>query len=300
MQLPDNWVFFKSAVLSKVQVYCDTGIWPFKYERFTAWLSNFDTSEDEYVALHLIDSLIVKSHDMAKSGYARLIHGELRQHLIAEKKINPISIPVWKEKLKSGGFNSILRFSAVRTHLDEGESGSLIFRLLSDEIDTNRYSLAKCTKNPKIIVLVDDFLGSGRQFIDEFSPSFQLKEKMNTSSIIYCPLIAFSKGIDALKKSLPGLTVIPSETLDESDGIFSGGFDSKFRNDQVNTVGEVQDHFLSMKIKYGANMPYWLGHEDVNLPLAFEWGCPNQTPSILWMRHSKKRDDWTSLFSRRA
>lgn len=300
MELPDNWFLFKEIVIDKIRTYCRANIWPFQFEDFAAWLHNFDDEKEEYFALQLLDSLIVRSNDMAKVTYARLLHSDVRQYLIGESIISNISIPKWKQNLKQGGLSSVLRFAPVRTLTDEGESGSVIFRLLSSEVETNRYSYAKATVNPKVLILIDDFVGSGLQFADDFAPEFNLIEKLKDTLILYCPLIAFQDGIDFISQKFPKLKILPGEAIDRNESFFYGDESLPFKNDQINSIGEVKSFYAEMQKKYAPKMESWFGYELACLPLVFEWGCPNQTPSILWMNHSKYNKNWHKLFSRRA
>ena len=61
MKLPVNSENFKEIVLEKIRTYCDTNIWPFEYDYFAAWLNNFDCPIEEYLALQMLDNLIVLS-----------------------------------------------------------------------------------------------------------------------------------------------------------------------------------------------------------------------------------------------
>ena len=300
MELPENWPSFKRIVIEKLKTYCDTKLWPFPYEELASWLSNFDDEKDEYIALQLLDSLIVRSNDMAKSCYARLLHSSLRQLLLEKELIPSLSIPQWKVKLKNGELKDQIRFASVRTARDDGESGSVIYRLLSSEVETNLYSLTRTTSIPPVIILIDDFIGSGKQFIDDFAPEFDLNNKLKESTVIYCPLIAYEDGIENLQKRFPSLHLLPGEILKKSASLFSEDSSKQFKNDQINTVEDIKSHFEKMKRKFAPKMDMWFGFESACLPLAFEWGCPNQTPSILWMSYSSERENWKKLFSRRA
>jgi hypothetical protein len=300
MILPDNWILFKKIVLEKLKLYCDSRIWPFQFDALAAWLGNFDDEIEEYLALQLLDSLIVRSNEMAKASYARLMHSDLRSYLIDNQITNRTTITNWKNQLKNGGLNSIVRFSPVRTSIDEGESGSLVYRLLSSEIDTNRYSLAKIKSQPSTIVLIDDFIGSGNQFINEFAPEFLLNEKLDNGKVVYCPLLAYEEGISEIKNIFPKLDVIPAEVICKESSLFYGDDNSFFKNDQVNTIGDVKLLFSKMKNKYAPKNSNWFGYNDACLPIVFEWGCPNQTPAIYWMNQSKYKKDWKKLFGRRA
>ena len=301
MQLPPNWLVFKRIVLSNVKLYCATNIWPFKYETFTAWLNNFDNELDEYLALQLIDSLIVRSNQMVKVGFARLLHSQIRQTLIERQVVDEsIDLVQWKRLMRVGGLQKKIQFSPIYTNDQAGESGNSIYRLISSELATGRYLLNESKSKSEAIVLIDDFVGSGKQFL-EFSEEFELEERLKTQVIIYCPLVAYKIGVDEIKTKFPQLILLPVETIYEESSIFSGSKDEFFKNDTINTIESVKNHLISMQSKYAAkNMPSWLGFDNASLPLSFEWGCPNQTPSILWMHETPKVKGWNKLFSRRC
>jgi len=299
MQLPNNSEAFKSIVVGKIRTYCDANIWPFEYERFTSWLANFDCKIEEYVVLQILDSLIVRSNDMAKTSYSRLLSCDVRQHLISHAFIKSLSIEKWKRHLLNGSLNNVMRFSPVRQKSDEGESGSVIYRLMSEELDTNKYSYAAAAKPIKVVILVDDFVGSGDQFKD-FANEFELEEKLKNTHVIYCPLIGFECGISEIKESFPKLHILPGEIVRKDNSIFYGEDNALFKNDQKNTVKDIKLFWENMKIKYAPNMPNWFGYKEAALPIAFQWGCPNQTPALLYLNHSIAVNNWKRLFSRRS
>ena len=301
MKLPNNWTLFKSMVLEKIRTYCKLGVWPYDYDKFTSWLSNFNTHEDEYVALHLLDSLIIRSNEMAVSGYSRLLHGDLREYLIKKELIDSKSINEWMMSLKSTSLKNKITFLPVRLKRDYGESGSTLFRLLSRHLRTEALSSSIQNGSANVIILVDDFLGGGTQF-EDFASEIDLPSLLSSSSVIYCPLIALNTGITYLDRLYPTLKVMPVEILtNECNFFYSGDIGNKFRNDCDNTVDDVKNHYLDMKKRYAVDsMRFWLGKDDAGLTLAFEWGCPNQSLSILWMEYSAKVTDWRQLFGRRS
>ncbi|CAI4152343.1 conserved hypothetical protein [Alteromonas macleodii] len=299
MKLPVNSENFKEIVLEKIRTYCDTNIWPFEYDYFAAWLNNFDCPIEEYLALQMLDNLIVRSNEMARSSYSRLINCEILSLLNERKVVENLSIWKWKERLKSGALNGIIRFCPVKLKNDQGESGGVIYRLMSQQLNTDRYAFSKAQNPPRVIILVDDFIGSGDQFKD-FAKEFNLSEKLEKSIVIYCPLIAFEDGIIEVSKEFENLVILPCEKIYRNDGFFFGEDNDSFKNDQQNTHKEVKDFFFNMKEKYGKDISNWFGYKDAALPLAFEWGCPNQTPAVLYMDYSKQRKGWNKLFSRRA
>jgi hypothetical protein len=303
MKLPNNWMLFRSLVLEKIRTYCALKIWPYDYDIFTTWLSNFQSPEDEYVALHLLDSLIVRSKTMAVAGYSRLLHTDLRVYLQKNNIINPgMSIKDWMTAIKSRSLGKQIIFHPVKLQNDRGESGSTLFRLLSRLLRTDLNSSNLSSVKPgQTVILIDDFIGGGTQF-ETFAEENNLSNLMQTSTVIYCPLIALEAGLNRLNGLFPMLTILPVEIIESShDLFFSNSEMTKFRNDFDNTVEDIKLHFIKMQSKYAStNMPYWLGKDDVCLPLVFEWGCPNQTFSILWMEYSPRDDQWCQLFSRRS
>ncbi len=299
IQIPSNVDIFKRVVTEKIQIYCDTKIWPYEYDQFTAWLNNFDNDIDEYVALQILDNLIIRSHDMAKASYSRLFDSTLRQHLIEHSNLCIGTIEEWKEKLKNGRLNTHVRIAPVKLINDSGESGSTVYRKLSPEVDTDRYSYSKAHNPPQIIILIDDLIGSGQQFI-KFSEEFDLSEKLKSIHVIYCPLIAYEAGIDKVREKYPKLHILPAEYLDRTDGLFYDNGKGLFKNDQKNTTDSVKKHLTVMHKKYAPKMKNWLGRDDVALSIVFEWGCPNQAPALLFMDKSINNSDWQQLFGRRS
>jgi len=297
MQLPNNSDIFKNIVTEKIRTYCDTKIWPYEYDQFAAWLHNFDCKIEEYIALQLLDNLIVRSKDMAKSSYSRLLDGQIRQHLIQFSNLEIGTIHEWKNKLSHGTLAN--RLSITPVQLEEGGSGNTLYRMLSPEIDTKRYSLSKSQSKPEVIIIIDDIIGSGKQFL-EFARKFNLAERLQSTQVLYCPLIGFEVGITNIQEIYPNLHIIPAEHIYKSDSLFYGDEKDFFKNDRQNTIGDVKAHLKSMQEKYAPNMSDWFGFEDAALPLTFEWGCPNQSPALLYIKTSKVQKNWQQLFSRRS
>jgi hypothetical protein len=300
MRLPENSHEFRTHVLDKLRVYCDAKIWPFEFDQFTRWLSNFDCKIEEYLALHLLDSLIVRSNDMAVASYERLFYGELRQHLIKNAIIESKPLKVWRDQLAHGYLCKSIKFIPVNMG-EDGESGHVVYRMLSSFLNTTRYQLSPDEPNPdlKAIVIVDDVLGSGEQFLD-FAEEFKLQEKLSNYQIIYCPLMACEDGITTVNQKFENLKILPAEHIPRSTHLFSEPLLDNFKKDLFNTKADAKAFLEQMKTKYAPRMDDWLDRNDASLCLAFQWGCPNQSPALLYMNRSNYRTDWNQLFQRRS
>ncbi len=299
MKRPNNAELFKNIVLDKIRIYCDTNIWPFKFDKFAAWLNNFECEVEEYLALQLLDNLVVRSNEMAKSSYSRLIHGPLRQHLNEHTSVTTHSINDWQNKLEDGSLNSKLRVYPAKLKGDSGDSSEIIYRMLSESINTDRYSKRSHSEKLEVMIFVDDFIGSGKQF-ETFAAENNLSDTLQKFHVIYCPLIAFETGIEHIKKLYPTLHILPAEYIYKSDSLFFGSDSAPFKNDNDNSIGSFKKKFEDMHNKYAKSMKNWYGYDDASLPLAFEWGCPNQAPAILFMKYAKSFPNWQQLFSRRS
>lgn len=297
MILPPKSGDFKDFVISKIKMLCDSNAWPFEFDRFGAWLDNFDNELDEYCALQILNSLIVRTNEMARSTYFKLLASDVHQFIVKNIDGVPCEIDAWLESLSSGSLREKIRFSPVRLADDEGESGSVIYRLLSCWVDTDKYSLLKAKSNPEVVILVDDFLGSGTQFLD-FAREISLDQKLVSSKFIYCPLVAMHGGIDFVKAHYPSVEIFPGEVVQASHSLFFG--DGFFLYDEINEINVIKNYYMEMKDRVAPKMPFWLGRDNSAIPLVFEWGCPNQAPSILYMKYSKIIKPWSQLFGRRS
>ncbi len=299
MNVPDYFSHFKATVKDRIKNYCQLKIWPFDYDSFLCWLNNFNTEAEEYFALQLLNNLIVRSKVMACSGYSRLLNTDIRNRLIDLKKLDQNnSIPEWEDILLGRGRRKDITILPVQLLGDKGESGGSLYRTLSPLINTGAWGKDINSIDNGVIIFVDDILGSGNQF-ETFSKENNLSEIKDQNTIIFCPLIACEHGLSYLRETVPYVEIFPVETLSLDQSIFDDRGQTFF-NDGVNTIEASVDFYLEMKEKYSPQMPEWLGRDNVGLPIVFEWGCPNQTPSILWMREASKLETWYQLFSRRA
>src|SRR5690606_37842441 len=101
------------------------------------------------------------------------------------------------------------------------KSGPLVMRRLKKEIGiADKWMIwpwqikAAVDKGTKIIVLVDDMLGSGTQ-IEDFCNKEKLREVTGNAKVIYAPTVAHQAGIDHIKNVWPELNIVTSELLTE-------------------------------------------------------------------------------------
>jgi hypothetical protein len=143
----------------------------------------------------------------------------------------------------------------------------------------------------KVFVFIDDLLGTGTQFIDMVREE-DLVDAIKNNYVIYAPLVAHKKGMEALNRSYASLHVIAAEFLDESVSTFNNCF-----NDNHNTPEMARAFYDQMLEKRNlkildSNNKYGFGN--LELAYIFEHGTPDNSLHILW----DKQTNWNPLYKR--
>jgi len=305
MKTPKDWERYQSQMLRKFETLCDSNIWHLTTDNIYYWLANFKKNrEHEYLAYEMLDSMTHRNKLAIEASYHRFLVSEFR-HITREfDKTVPSEIDTWLEQLssKEGFPTNNVRLSPVRMQSDMGDSSQSVVRLLNSKLiseqrklilDENSYKTVK----GYLILLVDDFAGSGNQF-GKFAKKIQLNRLKENNTIIYAPAMGMSAGVEKIKTNW-GIEVFPLESVNKSHSIFEGSNTDQFRNNNNNTIKEALQCYDDMKNAYGYVGGSWLGYKKAKLVLSFDWGCPNQTLGIFWDGKNFDRD-WNVLLTRRA
>lgn len=308
MQLPRDWTDYKDRVLAKVHVCCKSHLWAMQEQQVLRWLNNFEIETHEYLALRILDSIIFRTDHMLEMTYKRLLATVIRHDVCNYHEQRPIAIDEWFSLLsntpKRGSLTSKLKLSPIISTGDGAENSSgAVIRRLNGGIVNEKYNLPHQNRDlqsltDKVILLVDDFVGSGEQF-NKYSDSVDLESLSKTNLIIYAPFIALKSGLNTIINKNSKVLIRPGEILDDSQSIFSGSVDDWFHDDRINKIENALNCYNEIKEHYGFYSSSWLGKNDSALSLVFEWGCPNQTLTLLYATNSK-RDNWTPFYRRRS
>ena len=217
----------RDLVLNKCKAFSDFQVWPLTPRlNPEAWLSNFDETEQPF-ALHLLNSFIFFSDAMVD------------QLLIAAFQNLSNLIPQYG----SGRSGSWSRFceTAIVTHVTGEEqhstdSGHLFARKARDvlgfhqqQILSNEQAVAALRHEPgRSLILVDDFVGSGKQLIatwrrclGEQEDSFDTFYSEHADShAYYCPTICTEHGLGQIETHAPFLTISPGNLLSQRYSVF--------------------------------------------------------------------------------
>lgn len=256
------------------------------------WFKNFKTEEEKYFAACILDNLIFRSKPQTEAMIFQLLSRSIPD--VFRNNPPPIGDVDLMESLKSNKECFIRLVPVIKDDNDQTQSGYLISRLMKtmkfcnkDWIIAPSEVRESIKKGIKTFIFIDDFLGTGNQFI-EVAKANKLQDIAKDNYIVFAPLSAHERGIKAVKEKFEDIKIAASEIIPLDSEIFSICCD-----DEVNTPEIVKFFYkelLSTK-KIKSNK----ASEKYNLMLAyaFEHGVPNSSIKILY--HDK---NWNPLFNR--
>jgi len=296
----------KDLVLSKCRYFTDVQVWP-RASRVDPerWLSNFSVEEEPY-ALALLSSFMFYRNelveDMLRSGFMRLsgpiATGErsLMGGRVAWRRFvdQALIVPVTGEipNVTDSG-HKYARIARIKLHIPQE-------RILSCE----KAIELVCEDNSIPVIFVDDFVGSGNQFIETYhrgyfcshlgrKVSFHSLALMNTAhSFYYCPVFCTEYGGRRIKRNCPGVVLSPTHILDDRhsalslssaiwpDALKSGAY--RFLKETGRRAGFYAED---------EGEDDWRGFHALALALAFEDSAPDATVPIIY----STRNGWLPL-----
>lgn len=253
--------------------------------RFEQWLGNFESEEECYFAACLLNRLVFRSSAMIESSFDQLLHCIIPSFLRKKGLFPYQDIDSFLNELRTPNLDCPIRFIGVDGDrpTDTGKSGPMIIRMFKQRAKINNSltlradSLKNLPDVVKCLIFLDDTLGTGKQF-SKFAKLHSLAE--NKTQLLFCPLVAYTDGIQKLRDEHDSLVTLPVETLDSRHRFFSESSKKPgFWNvDESNTVEDAREFSRSLAEKHGISTTSFC----LDLLLGFEGATPNNTLSILW------------------
>lgn len=295
---------FSTDVIHRVNQYIDVGLWKgIEKSKFTRWCGQF-TSHNERVMLALIlESLVYRSTDHLKALIEHSLYKTLPQALY-NKSHNEKYFQIFEDLCRPNNRSKeVAIIPVIRESDPPTKSGPLVARLykrLGCVSERNMYWPWARDKiaNKKVIVFIDDFLGTGNQFNKFFDNYIKCNYSEDDYFFVYCPLTASEIGVKNLERSNGNLIVSPVEIVTENENFFRfSEIRHQLRDDEVKLLNKTYDNFI-MKVGLsklgGSEKPLVRGYEGLALTYAYEHATPNASLPLLWA-NSKS---FFSLFTR--
>lgn len=289
--IPERAETYVRDITQRCEELVESQIWRgIDIPRLRAWLANFTTPAESYFAARILDAFIFRSDPQTTALMIQLFQRSLPD-MIRRAGVATGPIEDWLVRLRDLRDDPGIRLVPVIGQTDPPtKSGPLVCRLMKRHLRLNdkwmiwpvQIERAR-RRGIRTFLFVDDFLGTGNQFLN-FIRSLRLAARYDNECFIYAPLVAHKKGIDRLRKRLSFIHVASVEQLDDSYCLFSPT--SVHFNDGENTPELAKSFYLNFLHERGVALGrLTLGYSRLSLAFAFDHATPNASLPILWLPH---------------
>lgn len=291
---------FVDEVLAKCDVLRRAGFWPSEQRiRPRAWIENFDAEDRRVAALlldkftfydqRLTDALLLASYNSIGDGMQKGPRAPAGPDLL--RSLNTaIFTPVKGEKPNpTDSGNLVCRKARQLLHIPE--------QLILDTPD----AVVHASKGGTVVFL-DDFVGSGDQFINTWtakfgSSSFEVAQPYSKFVAIYITLVTTDFGIANIQLKAPEVAICATHVLESKSNIAGLSVGNARLEIEIRKFLEKYSVRLTPKDAHIAkNTDYrQYGYKKLGLMLGFEHSIPDATLPIFW---SSGIGNWEPLIER--
>lgn len=223
------------------------------------WRRNFSTPEGQYLAAQMLSAAVIRTPKMINSSYQHISEIILPDLMRAAGIWKFSCIEDFTTALRSKQALAPLKImpvDGIRIDRRPGNSAETVLRNFSIATRTGDGYLWRAddpnswTHTTKLLVFIDDLLGTGRQF-SKFAEAYDLKSLPPDTMCVYVPLLATTKGISAVRKSCPNVDLRPVEVLRAESGFFTEAADGSglWIRDNVNKANDVRALYRQLTLE---------------------------------------------------
>lgn len=302
----ENGIQFFENIVTSTRTLIESGLWQgINLRKFENWIAYFTTDQEKVLCGLILESLVFRSKEQTQALLSNIVEKsipQLIQNTHPEISRNLYSILTNKYPRE---YKDVIKIVPVIKNNDPPtKSGPLVARLYNKEIGVNDkfmewpWNLKNLGVETKIVIFIDDFVGTGDQFLEFFNLFFSdyNSYKSNDFELIYAPLGACKVGLDKIRKFIPGIKICQSEIISEENKFFSG-LNLRYKNIDNDTINELINTYNNFLNKFGLGKllkKYGNGYGGLELTYAYAHGTPNATLPILWA----SSEQYESIFSR--
>lgn len=252
-----------------------------------AWLNNFDTP-DKGTAAYLLDKFIFYNERLTNSLLVSSYHSIGDGLSKGFDTPNPTTLV---QSLETACFTLVTGENPNPT--DSGYTFCRKARQILDipeELVFEPEAAIQHAKIGKTVVFLDDFIGSGDQFLKTWKRGYGL-EKISFSQIqvdnnfcaIYLSLISTEFGIGNIRRDAPSVAVSVTHSLGKKYSIKDASMDESKRKAIFDLLKKYSTR-LNPKEEYIKNNPSYLmfGYKNRGLMFGFQHSIPDATLPIFW------------------
>lgn len=296
----------REKVLAKCEYYTKVNLWPPALGGVDprGWLSNFVDDEERH-AIYLLNAFLFFSTEVIDQVFVAACHSLSHRNIDSDD-------PAGGQVAGWNAFLDALSITAVRGERPAPtDSGALFTRRARHRAGFEKHQIleqaeavAQVSQTNGDLLFVDDFAGTGNQFVETFRREFDVGGSMTSFASLhgkgggryfYCPVVATSRAILRIGKEFPGVVVAPGHELHERYSVLHD--DSLIWPDDLKDSAREFVYTASMR----AGIPddpmstsHWEGFARQALALAFEHGAPDATLPLIWW----SKNEWKPLRGR--
>lgn len=292
----------RASILAARQSFSDWGVWPRQRADVDpiGWLNNFEP-EDHELAEALLDAFVLFNAELTEQLFISAC-----MSISARMRGAPADRSAEWSQFRS---SALITFPGAEDQnpADSGHRFAAIARNRVGFAEVNLFAPAEAVRHlaasntARPVVVVDDFLGTGEQFLECWSERIPVADDRTSSladeirrlAISDCYLvagIATWRGINEVKEEAPEVEVVAAHVLPPN---------ASLRDPSTSLV---PDHLIAglepfvekYSRKAGITSDYW-GFRGLATTVGFEHGIPDSTLPLYW--HAS--ETWTPLRRRR-
>jgi hypothetical protein len=291
-------------VRTKCDYFTDVQLWPISsHLNVQGWLGNFSPDEMNH-AVHLLNGFNYYSSSLVGEMFAAAFHS-LCQIVLSPQQPLASAEADWQRFR-----NDVLVTYVTGETPNPTDSGFAFARRARQDLGLDERQIIHPNEalsrvssgTASWLLFVDDFVGSGDQFISTWqreyddaplgAQSFRAIASSGTSArFIYCPVICTQIGYDAIKLTCPQVLVRPCHVLGAEYRVV--GKDSMFWPPKL--LDSAWQFVLTASKRAGISEHDALGHNALGMAIAFEHSVPDATIPIIY----HKTDTWCPLLRRK-
>lgn len=297
----------KELLHSKCDYFIDVQIWPIRSVLNPhLWLTNFEKSEMEH-AVHLLNSFLYFNEILIDKMFVAAFHD--LSNKIREPHTSFLSAKsVWQSFM-----DTIIITHVTGEQPNPSDSGFQFARKARQVLDIREEQLMSqkdCLQNlvdkgHRPVVFVDDFVGSGEQFLKTWQRKIILNNSISISfkdisvarrgRFFYCPIICTEDGFARIQRECPEVILSPAHIL--SNKYSAVAHDSVIWPDHLKKTAYdfLQDASTRAGIKASGGVDDWRGFHQLGLALALGTSVPDATMPIFYW----EKNGWKPLIKRK-
>ena len=292
----------RQDITRRCEYFGDVHLWPHLEELDPdRWLSNFRSDEEEY-AVNLLQAFMYYSEELCNALFRSAFLSLSKQQILGRSSVTIADAQRWRNFVDTAIFTYVTGERPRPT--DSGHAFARKARQLLG-IDEERIippdeALQRSLLRSLPVVFVDDFVGSGDQFIHTWhrrvrlSPghekTFQEIVTATGSQCFYIPLVATSYGLKEIDDSCTGCSILPAHVLPpeysaiQADSVL---WPEHLRSGAAEFLKTVSDRACIPDMD--GNEGDWRGFHKLALTIGFHHKVPDATlPWFTWAQKGGK------------